>query len=508
MVTSSSGSSSRASSEAEYTDAPASLTITSFTVEGIAPLAIALRTNASVSRPAVPLPIAIAAGGCAFTAAASFAVGVRLLAGVRVDRASPRAPRPWRRAPRPCSRCAGRGRSRSPARAPSGGASSRLSRFCAKTRIASSSAFSFSFRRSSDSSEGSSSRSTDSPTAASSSRASTGAAPRLTTFARTCAAASSGATSTRTRSTPSASPRSAASTRCDGDAEAFSRRPRWSRYFASSGASDLPRATSTVSSPALLEQRAHLGADLGLLRDRLGDDVARALEHRLEVRQLLRRVDVRLPERLARERRGRLREDRLRERPQPPLARDLRPGPPLRLVGEVEILELGQRRRLPHRLLERRGEHLLLGERGEDARPAALPGVDLHRVVGDLLDRPVVEPAGDLLPVARDERDRRAPLEQLEGAGDARQRERELAGDEGGAVGGSRSRGSGHGTRNLTAAPSPVSHSTPTGAQGRNCPGCRPVNGAIDCCKTFGVPIPVSSRTFARRAEGAPGPSV
>ena len=69
-MTSSSGNSSRATSEAEYTDAPCSLTETTGTF--VPSFSSTSRTNASASRLPVPLPTAISSGWCFCTAAASW----------------------------------------------------------------------------------------------------------------------------------------------------------------------------------------------------------------------------------------------------------------------------------------------------------------------------------------------------------------------------------------------------------------------------------------------------
>ena len=122
-------------------------------------------------------------------------------------------------------------------------------------------------------------------------------------------------------------------------------------------------------------------------------------------------------------RRG-LREDRIGERLQPALARDHRARAALRLVRQVQILQLRLRRR------PRDPRPQLVGEL---ALPADLlldggaPIVELFEIAPPLLDLPdlhLVEVPGRLLPVARDER-QRGPL------GEERQRLRDLLGTEG-----------------------------------------------------------------------------
>ncbi len=81
MVTSSSGNSSRAASLALYTLAPASLTITTGTASSWKCRSVS-RTKVSVSRPAVPLPTAMARMPPSFTSCASTGAAAAFPPGV------------------------------------------------------------------------------------------------------------------------------------------------------------------------------------------------------------------------------------------------------------------------------------------------------------------------------------------------------------------------------------------------------------------------------------------
>jgi hypothetical protein len=166
-------------------------------------------------------------------------------------------------------------------------------------------------------------------------------------------------------------------------------------------------------------------ANLGGVGDHLGRDVARAGERvvgrrdarlgRDERRGLGRRIAV-----------GGLRQDPLRQRLEPLVARGLRPRPAPRPVRRVEVLEraLGVGRAQPR--LELGGELALLRDRREDR---GAPGLELDQVRAALLDGPdldLVEPAGRLLAVARDERDGVAVTEQADHGRDAGGRQLEL----------------------------------------------------------------------------------
>ena len=156
---------------------------------------------------------------------------------------------------------------------------------------------------------------------------------------------------------------------------------------------------------ALLQERAQPAEQRGVLGEALGQDVAGAGERLLRVRHLVGHVGR--GQRLGR--RPAVGEDRLGQRPQPLLPRDGGAGAALGLVRQIEVLE----RRLAgcrgDARLELGRELLLLADRAEDRRP---PGLELAQVgepVGEATQLGIVEPAGRLLAVARDEGNRGAP---------------------------------------------------------------------------------------------------
>jgi hypothetical protein len=125
------------------------------------------------------------------------------------------------------------------------------------------------------------------------------------------------------------------------------------------------------------------------------------------------REDVaRAGERLRVARRRLVGPDPLRERPVALLARDLRPSPPLRLEGEVEVLEPLLVDAVDDLPFELRRERALLADRLEDRRLAvAQRGVKVQPVL-DLLELGFGQPAGLLLAIAGDEGERGALLEE------------------------------------------------------------------------------------------------
>src|SRR5256885_10101089 len=143
-----------------------------------------------------------------------------------------------------------------------------------------------------------------------------------------------------------------------------------------------------------LEDAAYLGAQIGALRDQLGGDVSRAGprfvgRETVGPRQLLARRSLR----------G-LREQSLRQRRKALLPRGLRTRPPPRLEGQVKILQLRERGRRTHPMLELRSQRALRTHCLENVLPPRLPGLDDLRVVAQPLQRGVVEPGSRLLPIA------------------------------------------------------------------------------------------------------------
>ncbi len=185
------------------------------------------------------------------------------------------------------------------------------------------------------------------------------------------------------------------------------------------------------------QARTHGGEQLRGLREALGQDVARAVERRFRVRHVD-RLDAfrgRSHEHvLGRFRVGierRIGEQRVGERLQPGLARDLRPGAALRLVREVKILERLLGRRHQNRGAQLVGQLPLLLDRRQDRRA---PLFELAQIQQALLQRTqlrIVEVAGHLFSIARDERHARAFVEQRDGGGDLMGADAELMGEGG-----------------------------------------------------------------------------
>ena len=169
---------------------------------------------------------------------------------------------------------------------------------------------------------------------------------------------------------------------------------------------------------------AHERADLRGVGQHLGDDVARPGQRVVRARDRLADEPRRLRRRVAV---GPLAEDPLRQRLEPPLARHRRPGLAARPVRRIQVLELGLAARRAQLGLELGGQLALLGDRRQDHRP---PGLELDHVRALLLDRAdlhLVEPAGPLLAVARDERHGVALVEHRDHRGDRAGSEPELA---------------------------------------------------------------------------------
>ena len=124
-----------------------------------------------------------------------------------------------------------------------------------------------------------------------------------------------------------------------------------------------------------------------------------------------------------------LREQRLAQRLEARFARDLRLGAPLRLVRRVEVFELHLGRRADDRARQLRRQLVLLADGLEDGRAAILQLAQIAEPLFQLAQLRVVEPAGLLLAVARDERHGRALAEQLDGRRDLLEADAQLRGD-------------------------------------------------------------------------------
>lgn len=126
---------------------------------------------------------------------------------------------------------------------------------------------------------------------------------------------------------------------------------------------------------------------------------------------------------------GLLREDVVGERFETGLLGEGRAGATFRTIRRVEVLELGQRDGSGDGGLERIGEEVPLRERLDDGLAASLELDELGHAVADGGDGDLVEAAGDLLPVTRDERHGAALGEQFGGGGHLARRDVQLGGD-------------------------------------------------------------------------------
>ena len=109
---------------------------------------------------------------------------------------------------------------------------------------------------------------------------------------------------------------------------------------------------------------------------------------------------------------------RVRQWLQPRFKGDLRLGPPLGLVGQVEILQPVLGVGFPQCLLQCRRQFVLLGNRLEDGEPALVQLSQVAQALIEVTHLRVVQSAGDFLPVARDEGHRGAFIQQSDGGTD------------------------------------------------------------------------------------------
>ena len=151
------------------------------------------------------------------------------------------------------------------------------------------------------------------------------------------------------------------------------------------------------------------------LCDLLGNNVTRARQRSGSVRHLLfrgnevrRRIRERLVVPLL------TGEDQERERFQSPLTRDRRAGLALLLIGEVHILQFIQRLCLVERRRYGGGQFALRVDGGADLLAARVKAAQIVQPLDQCAQLHVVEAAGRLLAIARDERDRVPVVVQLD----------------------------------------------------------------------------------------------
>ena len=128
---------------------------------------------------------------------------------------------------------------------------------------------------------------------------------------------------------------------------------------------------------------------------------------------------------------GRIGQQSVGQRFETGFAGDLRLGPPLRLVRQVDVLDprlgVGGQQRGPQLV----GELALLLDGGQHRGPALVEFAQVAEALLEGAELPVVEAAGDLLAVARDERHGRALVEQPDGGGHLRLGYREFLSETG-----------------------------------------------------------------------------
>ena len=178
-----------------------------------------------------------------------------------------------------------------------------------------------------------------------------------------------------------------------------------------------------------LQQRRILG-------EALHQYLARAVQRRLRVRhagiavaqlvgerlfQILGRFLFRVQRRIFQQRIG--------QRLQPRLQGDLRLGAALGLVGQIQVFELGLVLGMHHHVQQLRRHLALLGDGSDDGRAAVFQFAQVAQTVFQHAQLDVVQTAGRLLAVTRDERHGRALVQHLDGGGDLRWFGRNLGGE-------------------------------------------------------------------------------
>ncbi|CAM5518347.1 hypothetical protein SVIOM74S_06355 [Streptomyces violarus] len=428
--TSMSGSSCEAKADAEYTDAPASDTIT-FVRFSSGCLAISSPASLSVSRDAVPLPMAISSTACSFASRASLAMASsHRLAGTWGWMTSVATTLPVASTTATFTPVRKPGSRPSVARVPAGAASSRSRRLAAKTRTASSSAAVRSRSRRSMP-RWTRMRVRQAQRTVSSSHLSPGPAPV--------------GDPEPVRDHPLVRRRAvrrllglqdevedllllAAQHRQDAVRGQLGERLREVEVVGELRARLLLALPHLGGQPSAHPHAlAHLADQVGVLREPLGEDRPGAVEGRLRIGNALVGVDERGGRGEGLD--GRITEQPLRQRLETGLTRDLRLGAPLGLVREVDVLQARLGLRAPDPRLKFLGELALLAHRVQDRRP---PLLQLPQIAQPLLDRAqlrIVEHLGRFLAVAGDEGHRRTAVQQFHGSPDLPLPYAELLGD-------------------------------------------------------------------------------
>ncbi|MND37766.1 hypothetical protein D3C80_284590 [compost metagenome] len=166
----------------------------------------------------------------------------------------------------------------------------------------------------------------------------------------------------------------------------------------------------------VLEEAAQVGEQGGVFGEALHEDVLGALQDRLDVGEALLGVDETLG--FAFRGQGRVVEQRIGQFAEAGLQGDLALGAALLLVGQVEVFEarlgIGQLD-LAGQL---RGQLALFLDAGEDGGAAVFHFAQVAQALFQVTQLGIVEAAGDLFPVAGDERHGGAFVQQGHGGGD------------------------------------------------------------------------------------------
>ena len=162
---------------------------------------------------------------------------------------------------------------------------------------------------------------------------------------------------------------------------------------------------------------AHAAAHVGVVADRLGDDVARAGQGVLDVGHVFGQVGG--GQGLGRLAAERLVEDQVGQRLEAALAGDAGARAPLLLVGRVEVFQLGLGRGGLELGLEFGRQLALFRNTGDNGSTALVEGAGVFERLDDGAQLFLVEAAGHFLAVAGDKGQRVARVEQLDGGADA-----------------------------------------------------------------------------------------
>ena len=180
----------------------------------------------------------------------------------------------------------------------------------------------------------------------------------------------------------------------------------------------------------LLEQRAQRFAEVRVVGDALGDDIAGTRERVVDALDALFRVDVGLGEQVQVGQVLRLREDGVRQRLQPLLLRHGGAGAAFGLVGPVEVFDLRERLGVVDGGGELLGQLALLLDGRLDRLAPLLQRAEVGEAFLQRAQRRVVHGAVELLAVAGDEGDGVALVEQFDHGGDVRLAAAELFGND------------------------------------------------------------------------------